>query len=197
MDINSFQKLIYFEQYYADPINGIPEKSGIYYWVYWPSISNTPTLKNLEIKLLEYSKNNLLFSETISGNYKFQATISEQWYRDNGNIFGLTNAKKDLLYAHFKKDPKNIKFFLEFFKQVCFSRPFYIGKANNLRTRLAKQHFKGTTEIMAQISKSGIPKGDIYVGFDLINDAATERVNVIFEEIFSRKIKPGLTKKPN
>lgn len=197
IDISTFQKLPYYEQYYADPISGIPNKSGIYYWVYWPTIKPTISLDDLEKRLLEYSKNNLLFSETLVGKYKFQAVISEQWYRDNDNIFGLSEVKKNRLIKYLKSDPNNVKFFLEFFKRVCFSRPFYIGKANDLRKRLVNDHFKGNSEILPQIQQSKIPRTDVYVGYELINDKASDRVNVIFEEIFSRRMKPGLTKKPN
>lgn len=197
MKLKTFEKLTYYEKSFANPVGGIPKESGIYYWVYWPNISKNINATDLEKKLLEYSKVNLLFSETIKGRYKYSAVISEQSYRDNGNIFGLSDTKKNRLLEYFRKDQKNIHFFIDFFERVCFSRPFYIGKANNLRTRLVSQHFKGTTEVMGQITNSGISRTEIYVGYELVNDTASERVNDIFEEIFSRKVKPGLTKKPN
>jgi hypothetical protein len=195
--LKSFQKLTYYEKYFANPVSGIPKKSGVYYWVYWPEVSSKMSLINIEKKLLEYTKNGLIFSETVKGKYKFEAIINEQWYRDNGNIFGLSDVKKNTLINYLKADPKNLDFFVEFFERICFSRPFYIGKANNLRTRLVSQHFKGTTEIINQLDKYSIPRNDVYVGFEIIEDKAPEKVNVILEEIFSRNVKPGITKKPN
>ncbi len=195
--LSTFQKLPFYEKYFDDPIDGIPKKSGVYYWVYWPTIKKNISVQDLEKRLLEYSKSNLLFSEKMKGVYKFQAIISEQWYRDNGNVFGLSDDKKDKLLDYLKSDQKNLDFFLDYFERVCFSRPFYIGKANNLRSRLVNNHFKGKSEILKQINLCKIPTTDIHLGFELTNDDATEKVNVIFEEIFSRRIKPGLTKKPN
>jgi len=195
--LNTFQKLTYYEKYYANPVSGIPKESGIYYWVYWPQINSKMSVTDVEKKLLEYTKNGLLFSEKVRGKYKYEAVINEQWYKDNGNIFGLAESKKNILINYLKADSKNLKFFVDYFERICFSRPFYIGKANNLRTRLASQHFKGKTEIMGQIVKYGIPRNDIYVGYEVVEDNAPEKVNVVLEEIFSRNVKPGITKKPN
>ena len=197
VDLYSFKPLPFYEKYYANPVTGIPEKSGIYYWVYWPKMGKNITVSGLEKRLLQYSRNNFLFAEKVKGQYKFEGMISEQWYKDNGNIFGLSEAKKNTLIDYLNDDRQNVQFFLEFFKRVCFSRPFYIGKANNLRKRLVEQHFKSATEILPHIKASKVSRSDIYVGYELVNDTASERVNVIFEEIFSRKTKPGLTKKPN
>lgn len=195
--LKTFQKLTYYEKYYANSVNGIPKESGIYYWVYWPQINNKMSIVDVEKKLLEYTKNGLIFSEKLRGKYKYEGVINEQWYKDNGNIFGLVEAKKNRLINYLKADIKNLDFFVNFFERICFSRPFYIGKANNLRTRLVSQHFKGTTEIMGQISDYGISRNDIYVGYEIIEDTASDKVNVILEEIFSRNVKPGITKKPN
>jgi hypothetical protein len=195
--LKTFQKLTFYEKYFDNPVHGIPKESGIYYWVYWPQINNKMSISDIEKKLLEYTKNGLIFSEKIRGTYKFEGVISEQWYKDNGNIFGLAEAKKNRLINYLKADLKNLDFFIIFFERICFSRPFYIGKANNLRTRLVSQHFKGKTEIMSQISSFSIPRNDIYVGYEIIKDSASDKVNVILEEIFSRNVKPGITKKPN
>lgn len=193
----NYEKLSYLETYYDDPKTGIPEESGIYYWVFWPdfdylNISESDLIQ----RLLYYTNNTLFFKETIRGPYKFEAEIREQSYRTNGNLFGLSKSK-EIKLINYLKDPLNKKSFYEFFKEVCFSRPFYIGKANNLRRRLVTQHFKGTTEVLPEIDKLSINYSDIWVGYKTIQDVNKEGLNNIFEEILSRRIKPGLTKKPN
>jgi hypothetical protein len=192
-----FEKLSFWEQYYKDPLDGIPNQSGIYYWVYYPEI-NAVTSDENQIKLLidKYVSKSLLFSEEAKGLYKFHAIISEQSYPINGEMFGLSHAKSLKLY-NYLKTPSNRIFFAEFFKELCFTRPFYVGKANNLRSRLATQHFKSLTEVVPEIDKLTISHTDIWVGYKLVPDPSSDDVNNIFEEIFSRRIKPGLTKKPN
>jgi len=198
MKLDTFQKFTYYEKHYSNVIDGIPEKSGIYYWVYHPTINDDISVDNLEKKLLEYTKVNLFFTETLTGPYKFKAVISEQWYKDNGNIFGLSEIKKNRLLNYFRRDNNNIKVFLEFFERICFSRPFYVGKADNLRTRLVKQHFKGTSSsILGEIKNNNVSLTEIYIGFEEIEDLENDEINEVFEEIFSRRTKPALTKRPN
>ena len=193
----TFEKLSFFLQYYKDPIKGIPAESGIYYWVYWPDfdpITTNPIL--LDKLLLEYSKKTLFFKEVVKGPYKFEAEIREQGYRDNGNLFGLSPSKTKKLINYFNTQANRI-FFHEFFKEVCFTRPFYVGKAKDLQNRLGSQHFKRTTEILDEIDKAVINYSDIWVGYKKIFDPNNDEINTIFEEIMSRKVKPGFTKKPN
>lgn len=199
MIVNSirFEKLSYFKQYYADDINGIPKESGIYYWVFWPDFDpNMTTALNLSSLLKDYSDKTLYFKEILTGRYKFEAEVRELGYPANGNLFGLSPSKTIKL-NNYLATASNRVLFHEFFKEVCFARPFYIGKANNLRTRLASQHFKGLTEVIPEIDGAGINYSDIWVGYKIIPDPNDEDINTIFEEILSRRIKPGLTKKPN
>jgi hypothetical protein len=194
-----YNPLSFLLKFHADPTEGIPKASGIYHWVYWPRFDpKTISMTALEIKLKEFTKKSLLFSETIVGEYKFHAIISEQGYpTKNDTLFGLPDSK-NLKLLKYLGDRGNLAFFSEFFQDVCFSRPFYIGKANNLNTRLVQQHFKGrSSNILAEITKNGIPFTDIWVGYKIIPDIAGDDINNIFEEIFSRRIKPGLTKKSN
>jgi len=193
----TFERLSFFKQYFADPVNGIPEKSGIYYWVYWPDfdhLSTAPTALNQ--LLYDYSQRALVFKESLKGLYKFEAEIKEQGYPDNGKLFGLSPSKALKLNNYFL-DVNHRKLFRDFFQEVCFSRPFYIGKAKNLRNRLALQHFKYLTEVLNEIDSAAINHSDIWVGIKVIPDPGSDDINTIFEEILSRRIKPGLTKKPN
>jgi hypothetical protein len=192
-----FQKLSFWEQYYDDPIDGIPTVSGIYYWVYWPEI-NASVASEITIKTVvdEYVSKSLLFSEEAKGKYKFHAVIKEQGYPENGELFGLSPSKSAKLY-NYLRTPTHRQLFIDFFKELCMSRPFYVGKASNLRSRLASQHFKSTTEVIPEIDSLKISHTDIWVGYKVIPDPGSDDISTIFEEIFSRKIKPGLTKKPN
>lgn len=194
-----FEKLSYLKQFYTDPNNGIPNDSGVYYWVYWPDFDKQKiTVPSLEQKLVEYSIKNLQFPEILKGKYKFIAEIKEQKFdkkQDINPIFGLSESKKNDLLNYFSTR-NNIVTFYDFFKEICFARPFYIGKANNLRTRL-NNHFKGNSVILPELLKQRINESDIWIGYKKIPLEDTKPMNTIFEEILSRTVKPGLTKKPN
>lgn len=192
-----FERLSYLKQYYSDPNNGIPTDSGVYYWVYWPRFSkNNISVNDLEILLSNYSKKNLQFPEILKGNYKFIAEIREQKFDKNTTpLFGLSPLKKNRLLNYFQTR-SNIVIFYEFFKEICFARPFYIGKANNLRSRLVS-HFNGNSDVLSELTNQRINDSDIWIGYKKIPLNNTDPMNVIFEEILSRNVKPGLTKKPN
>jgi len=111
-------------------------------------------------------------------------------------MFGLNDSSNKELEDYFL-NRSNIAFFSSFFKEICFIKPFYLGKADNLRTRLS-QHFKGKSVIIPQIITKGISEKDVWVGYKEINKPGPgAKINTIFEEIYSRRVKPGLTIKPN
>lgn len=192
-----FNTLAYLEQFYSDPINGIPKESGIYFWVYWPEFDpNTIPTKDLLDKLVEFSQRTLQSPEEILGKYKYRVKIEEQRFDKNQNPFGLSDKQKIKL-SKYLSDVNNAKSFFDFFKEVCFARPFYIGKATNLRSRLGTQHFKSKSRIIPEIDSQGILHTEIWVGYKLIPSFSGDEINTIMEEILSRNIKPGLTIKPN
>jgi hypothetical protein len=195
----NFERLDIRKNNIDDPILGVPTENGIYQWVYYPQFDEQ-TIQPVDlIDLLKtYSKCNFYIEEELKGLYKFQAKIWEQGYKDNDNIFGLSNKMKKELES-FLNVRNNIGFFSTIFQEVCFARPFYLGKANDLKQRLSN-HFNGAagSPIVPAINAKGIPEKDIWVGYKIITPyAVSDNINKIFEEIYSRKVKPGLTIKPN
>ncbi|TKT93344.1 hypothetical protein [Dyadobacter frigoris] len=192
-----FNKLDYLKKNVDDPKDGIPSDYGIYQWVYWPAFDADRIATNDLINTLkEYSSRNFYIEEEIKGKYKFHAKIWEQGFRDNANMFGLSDKKHSELEAYLRSRT-NIQAFYEFFKEICFVRPFYLGKANNLRSRLS-QHFSGKSNVIAEIVKSSVPDQHVWVGYrKLPFSPAESSINNIYEEIYSRRVKPGLTIKPD
>jgi len=194
-----YETLSFLRSNFSDPKRGIPELPGIYYFVYWPDFNfETITVNDLEKKLKEFSTKNLQFPETLKGMYKFIAEIKEQKFDKNIDpLLGLSQKQRNKLIRYFSAEPSNIENFHLFFKEICFARPFYIGKANNLRKRLNNYHFKDRTDVIPEIRKQKIPETQVWVGFKHIPMNADDEMNRIFEEIISRNLKPGLTKKPH
>lgn len=192
-----FNKLDYLIKNIKDPKDGIPADYGIYQWVYWPEFDPLKiTHTDLMDLLQEYTKQHFHIEEEIIGRYKFHAKIWEQGFKDNANIFGLSlNKSKEL--ERYLANRANLPAFSIFFKELCFVRPFYLGKADNLRVRL-KSHFDGKSQVLKEITAKAVPQNQIWVGYKKMTFSVTEpKLNNIFEEIYSRRIKPGLTIKPN
>lgn len=195
------------------------DESGIYFWVYFPDFDPTKISKtDFKDLMLEFTNTQPFSYEEISGKYKFKAIISENNYNfdllsyiENINsttalpatmgsktIFSLSIRKELSLLTELYKNKSNMKYFYDLFKQLCFYKPFYIGKANSIYTRLVNNHFKRrSSEILNEIDKSNINLAYVYVGYKLIPQGMSDDLNVVIEEIFSRTLKPGLTKKPN
>ncbi|MBK8394596.1 MAG: GIY-YIG nuclease family protein [Leptospiraceae bacterium] len=76
-------------------------------------------------------------------------------------------------------------------------RPFYIGKAKNIRKRLANHFSQVASSILTELDKQEISYHDIYIGYRQIERVSeNEKLNGIFEEIAQRMLKPGLTIRP-
>lgn len=180
-----------------DEFDLMTNKNGVYQWIYHPDFDpNTISGSDLEDRLKEYTEKDLSYGEEFSGKYKFQGTIFEQRYKHNGNIFGLSKVKHDELLNHLT-NKSALSEFQVLFKELCYSKPFYVGKANNLKLRL-KSHFdRRGSDVLNKIDSYGIPYTDIWIGYRIIDDPKNLGLNVIIEEVFSRIFKPGLTKKPN
>lgn len=191
--LKEFDSLEFFMQFH----NEIPSKSGIYSWVFWPFKEyhvKAANFNNLVEKIEYFSAININYSESTSTGYKFEVSIKEQGF---GNKFlGLSYKKELILKSYLEYSEENRKDFLEFLKLVSISRPFYVGKADNLNQRL-RQHFDGTnSDILSFLREQKINFNDILICFEILDKQFEGSINSIYEEITQRIIKPGLTKRP-
>lgn len=188
-----YSSLEYYQQYSID----IPEANGIYFWVYWPfkdSNSKENNYKKLLEKIEKYSKTNLNLPVNRNLSYKYSVEVKELMFK-NDTIFGLSPEKKDILLDYLKKSSNNEEHFLKYFKKIAFKKPFYIGKATNLRLRL-EQHFNKKTEILNNLEELDIDFSEILIGYEtLVQEEGVVGIDSVFEEITQRIIKPGLTKR--
>jgi hypothetical protein len=182
-----------------DFINEIPSSPGNYFWVHYPNIPLNTSLNQIKNILNEYSKIDLNIPVEGIAAQKYYYKIGELgFFNLNGanTIFGLNKGKEDL-FIEYLSDTKNIAYFIDFFKDLCFKRPFYIGKAKDIKSRIIDHiEGRGNSPIKNTLNELKVNKNHIWIGFDLISPVnMDDTILYIFEEIAQKKLKPGLTKK--
>jgi hypothetical protein len=191
--IKEYESLEFYMQFH----NEIPTKSGIYSWVFWPFKESHIKEVNFSIlinTIKYFSAVNINYSETSSTGYKFEVSVKEKGFENN--FIGLSLKKEEQLKNYLKASEDNRNNFLEYLKLVCISRPFYVGKADNLNQRL-RQHFEGVnSDILRFLRDQKINFNDVLICFELIDMQFDDSINNVYEEITQRIIKPGLTKRP-
>ena len=179
----------------------IPCSAGIYKWVYWPNLENFISNEDDYWKMLQVFSSKRIADFSRFSDFKFEITVIESSFKslcDEDIVpFGISENKSKKLRDYIKSE-ENRRKFNDFLKSAIFSRPFYVGKADDLHKRL-KDHSSGRSKILSQIRSQGINNEDIWVGYfelNVFNEKNDKQINDVFEEIFQRIVKPGLTQRP-
>jgi hypothetical protein len=198
-------------RYKKDPAL-IPQKPGMYFWIFFPDFDpKTISINDFRDLMIYYTNSQPFFFEKIKGRYKYQGVIYENRFNfdfiksiqdpnatniESKTIFSLSTEKENKLLNELQSNRSHMEYFHSYFKELCFYRPFYVGKADNLFDRL-EDHFNDQTEVVPEIKRRKIKMHDIFLGYKTIPTTMQTDLNVILEEIFSKTVKPGLTLKPN
>jgi hypothetical protein len=186
-----YSSLSYLDKWYQDDI---PESEGIYSWVFYPEFDPKEiTTDELMETLLSYTKTRISTQESTT-KFKFEVTIDDSWYGARESIFGLSSKSEKQLRLYLAEEGNKIHFH-DFFKHLCFLKPFYVGKALNLKQRIG-QHIRYKSEIRDTVDSLDISTSQIWIGYREIALKTNENISKIYEEILQRTIKPGLTKRP-
>lgn len=192
-DFSNSNTLEFYKQFFSE----ISEKSGVYYWVFWPFKDYYLEDENFEIfieKIKYFSSVNMNLPERTNVGYKFSIEVRERAL--DCEILGLNSNKSKILIKYLNDSKISRELFLIYLKRIIFSKPFYIGKANNLRNRL-QQHFEQrNSDILNHLKEFNINHTDVLIRYEIIESNLEENINTIFEEIAQRILKPGLTKRP-
>ncbi len=179
----------------------IPCTEGIYKWIYWPNLENFIINKDEYWKMLCLFSTKRLAEFSNFSDYKFEITVIESSFQrlnyKSIEPFGLSTNKSECLKSYIHCN-ENRREFNDFLKSVVFSRPFYVGKANNLQNRI-KDHSNGNSKILKYIRDQEISNEEIWVGTYELNNLShsteSENINDVFEEILQRIVKPGLSQR--
>lgn len=202
MDHNDLIFKYYTLKYVQIEQNVIPSTGGVYKWVYWPNLENYVENGNDYWDLLCVYSSKKLTEESSFNDFKFDITVVESSYNAcNSNYdvpFGLSDAKGHVL-KDFLQEKENRCELNRYLKPIVFSKPFYVGKADNLYARI-KDHYSGNSKLLPYIRDQGINFEDIWIGYYVLNGVDntknTSNINDVFEEVLQRIVKPGLTKRP-
>ena len=178
----------------SDLSKKIPQKEGIYSWVVWQKFNpKSITINDLKKILQKYTTIDLNLSENFES-YKFLVRVRENTFKNCDTFFGLKKSREKKLLKFLENESNRI-LFSNFLKEIYFSRPFYIGKAINLKSRL-KKHLNDNSKILELIRDSDILFNNIWVGYKETYTTNDSEISLILEEIMQRVLKPGLTEKP-
>lgn len=176
----------------------LPTNPGVYIWRYWPS----PNSLNKEglIKFINELNASFPIYEEILKNNRATVTMQRTAFGERGGegLLGINKANKKIqnLLNYMETDQvsrEKLASILE--TMISTAPPLYIGKADNIKTRLI-QHFNLETDFSVRLKESLIPIKDIYVSF-LIDEVSEEDkiITTGIEEILQRITNPPLTKR--
>ncbi|MBH0011433.1 hypothetical protein I6F66_05000 [Pseudoalteromonas sp. NZS100_1] len=176
----------------------LPTNPGVYIWRYWPS----PNSLNKEglIKFINELNASFPIYEEILKNNRATVTMQRTAFGERGGegLLGINKANKKIqnLLKYMETDQvsrEKLASILE--TMISTAPPLYIGKADNIKTRLI-QHFNLETDFSVRLKESLIPIKDIYVSF-LIDEVSEEDkiITTGIEEILQRITNPPLTKR--
>jgi hypothetical protein len=187
-----YKTFLYYSD--SDNINQIPELSGNYYFVHYINIDSKLGVNESWKALKNFSSVDFDNSEEGKGQ-KYFYKVRELSFKDyNPNsVLGLKAERATTLFEYLSSSNLNLNKFLSYYRDLCFTRPFYIGKAQNLRSRIS-QHVRGSSNILKEIDSHSIDKDCIWISFEIIDQEAPEILN-IYEEIAQKFLKPSITEK--
>jgi hypothetical protein len=164
-----------------------PQTSGIYAFYRHMGISDAPLQAFSEINTLVESKKFADRASTIAPLY--HVTISSKSKLSEGKRDRILKATEDPQFITTIKHALSLS--------ILFQSPLYIGKAQDLRTRI-DQHLESGSTLAKRLAEAEIsikkcallilPAGDLDSGSD--NEEANED---LYEEIFSRIFTPHFT----
>jgi len=178
-------------------VTKIPTFSGVYMWRYWPDIPSLDSVRLLDF--LRELQNNFPRQLEELRNSRVDVTIKRTPFGtgEDGRLLGIKNEKKINNILGLLDEDSNTRQAFAHTLEVLISSfpPIYIGKAENLRSRLS-DHFDGKSDVLSRIQDAGIPVDDIYISF--IQDELTvedKEITTSIEEILQRLTNPAHTKR--
>lgn len=178
-------------------VNKIPTFSGVYIWRYWPDIPSLESEGLIDF-LSKLQKNFPQQLEELK-NSRVDVTIKRTPFGtgEDGRFLGISNEKKiNNILGLLNEDSNKRQAFAHTLEVLISSfPPIYIGKADNLRSRLS-DHFEGKSDVLPRIQSAEIPVNDIYISF--IKDELTvedKEITTSLEEILQRLTNPAYTKR--
>jgi hypothetical protein len=178
----------------------IPEDPGVYIWRYWPSLKSLDT-GDFATMLQDWQGRQPAFTEFLTAS-RLTAEITRSPFgvsHTANTMLGIDmgGAKGRRFLEAMETSPEQREVLFNLLETIISAMPpIYIGKADNLRSRLS-DHFlgKGST-LLSMIDEKELSHDDVYVSY-LIDPISTSDVSIttFLEEIAQRLTNPPLTKR--
>jgi len=191
MEVNDFTYLNLSYLIHNNRIKKIPTQEGVYAWVYWREFEPGIVSKDDLYEILQSYSNVDLEIPTLFKNFKYEVKINERKFKSESNPFGISNDKNEALKTYLKSNT-GYQAIYDLLKSVYFSKPFYVGKADNLQTRIT-EHCRANSKIMQALDKNEIQPKYVWVGYKKSIKVNNAVINRVFEEVIQKVLKPGLT----
>jgi hypothetical protein len=178
----------------------IPELSGVYVWRYWPTLTSLD--KESFLCLLErWTATQPQFYETLS-NRRVSVSITRTpfGFASDDALLGLASSSGKMSALLSALDGSaEVRQALAYTLESLFSAapPLYIGKANNLQSRLSDHFDERSSTVLGSIRSAGIGFDDIYISFveDSVSTSLPEQITTTLEELMQRVSNPPFTKR--
>lgn len=174
----------------------IPKESGIYIWTFSPNI-NTENEKSF-LRSIEMLTSKEFFLEH-SGNISYNKMAIKRVSFPEKTLFRLSSSKNKTFNQYTENSDFRVLFSNEI-SRICLNNVIlYIGKADNLRTRLTN-HIEGNkSNLLEKLSKANFLEDELRI--KIIKDEENSLfqefpgVNLIIEETLQRMVLPGFVER--
>ncbi len=179
----------------------IPDVPGIYIWRYWPALADIDRAAFLNT-LNKWKHTQPQFEEHL-GNSRVAVSVRRTPFGNSNDKtavlgFSETNPKAVALTKAVEEDADTRQVLAYTLETLLASAPpLYVGKADNLRSRLSDHFDEQSSTLLSSIKGARIELDDIYISFiaDPISKTLPESITTAFEEIIQRITNPPLTKR--
>lgn len=180
-----------------------PSTPGLYSWTYWPDELDAESLcsDHMEFKrvltIFFENASRLVHKHETNIASKYQVRVYESSLELVSSTFlGLSEARSKALEQYLITSAEHRREVLQIIKYAIFSRPIYIGKANNISKRI-QEHYDGVSDFGKAIKS--VDDIDAFrhmtIGYKTLKavDIESDKVAYAIEELLQRILLPKMS----
>jgi len=159
--------------------------------VHYPAIEYITDPDEILKSLSKYHKSQIISKDHLES---ARFVIDVRTAKSTDQTFGLSAQKWESVKRMLSEASSRSEF-CDIFKMACFLRPFYIGKANDLRIRLCDHFERRNSSLLSDLDGLQVPREAIWIGTKAVDESLELRDVPVLEEIMQRICNPPLVKR--